>query len=180
MDDRDRSEIHGGPVAGPDHAHHKNPGVAHERRDVNIRGIIYFAVALVIVGAVLNLFLWWLLDYFETSQAKAEPPPPPMASQRQQFPPEPRLQGAPGHSDPPMIELRESRQRENQLLESYGWVDQKAGIVRIPIDQAKQLLLERGLPVAPGTNSGGAQSGAGYEEVPTGSSSGRVLERRQQ
>ena len=31
------------------------------------------------------------------------------------------------------------------MLHSYGWVDQQAGIVRIPIDRAMTLLTERGL-----------------------------------
>ena len=30
---------------------------------------------------------------------------------------------------------------------SPGWVDQKTGVVRIPISRAMDLLLERGLPV---------------------------------
>ena len=33
------------------------------------------------------------------------------------------------------------------LIESYGWVDQKQGIVRVPIKRAMELLVERGLPV---------------------------------
>jgi len=39
------------------------------------------------------------------------------------------------------------------VLAGYGWVDEKAGVVRIPIEQAKALLLRRGLPVAPATAS---------------------------
>ncbi len=34
--------------------------------------------------------------------------------------------------------------REEELLENYGWVDREAGIVRIPIDQAIELLAEDG------------------------------------
>ena len=34
-----------------------------------------------------------------------------------------------------------------RLLNSYGWVDPKAGVVRIPIDRAMDLLLQKGLPV---------------------------------
>ena len=32
------------------------------------------------------------------------------------------------------------------MLDSYGWVDKNAGIVRIPIDEAMKLTLQRGLP----------------------------------
>ena len=36
--------------------------------------------------------------------------------------------------------------KEDDVLESYGWVDKNAGVVRIPIDEAMKLTLERGLP----------------------------------
>ncbi|HEV2330417.1 MAG TPA: hypothetical protein VGY56_16670 [Verrucomicrobiae bacterium] len=35
---------------------------------------------------------------------------------------------------------------QNQKLNSYGWVDRSNGIVRIPIDRAMDLLMQRGLP----------------------------------
>ncbi len=34
-------------------------------------------------------------------------------------------------------------------MHSYGWVDQPAGVVRIPIDRAMELLAQRGLPTRP-------------------------------
>ena len=36
--------------------------------------------------------------------------------------------------------------RENAILGSYGWLDRKAGTVRIPIDRAMDLIAHRGLP----------------------------------
>jgi hypothetical protein len=36
------------------------------------------------------------------------------------------------------------RSHEEELLNNYGWVDREAGIVRIPIDQAIELLAEDG------------------------------------
>jgi DNA-binding GntR family transcriptional regulator len=35
---------------------------------------------------------------------------------------------------------------ETAILHSYGWVDRDAGIVRIPIERAIEILAERGLP----------------------------------
>jgi hypothetical protein len=55
--------------------------------------------------------------------------------------PEPRLQ--PNASE----DLAKFRQEEHRRLNSYGWVDQNRGIAHIPIERAKQLVLERGLPV---------------------------------
>ena len=48
------------------------------------------------------------------------------------------------------MNLQKFREEEEHLLTSYGWVDQNAGVVRLPIDRAKALLLERGLPVREG------------------------------
>lgn len=33
----------------------------------------------------------------------------------------------------------------HEQLESYGWVDRRAGLAHIPIDRAKELLLEQGV-----------------------------------
>jgi len=32
------------------------------------------------------------------------------------------------------------------VLSTYGWTDKNAGVVRIPIDRAMELQLERGFP----------------------------------
>lgn len=45
------------------------------------------------------------------------------------------------------VNLKKFRDEEEHLLSSYGWVDQNTSVVRLPIDRAKALLLERGLPV---------------------------------
>ena len=70
-------------------------------------------------------------------------------------------------------EINDFRMQEEQTLNSYGWVDQQAGVVRIPIDRAMQLLAQRGLPTRPQAGDRaavgcehGERSGAavGYEQ----------------
>lgn len=39
--------------------------------------------------------------------------------------------------------LDDLRAKHNHDLQSYEWVDQKAGVVRIPIDRAMQLVIEQ-------------------------------------
>ena len=56
------------------------------------------------------------------------------------LPPEPRLQANPTGS------YKAFRAKEENLLTHYGWADRSKGIVRIPIDRAIDLVLERGLP----------------------------------
>ena len=43
------------------------------------------------------------------------------------------------------IPLTVMRLDEERVLTSYGWIERSAGIVRIPIDQAMTLTVERGL-----------------------------------
>lgn len=43
-------------------------------------------------------------------------------------------------------ELKALRATEDALLTTYGWVDKDSGVVRIPIDQAIDRLLQKGLP----------------------------------
>jgi len=45
-----------------------------------------------------------------------------------------------------LVAINDFRLQEEKKLNSYGWIDQKAGIARIPIDRAMQLLAQRGLP----------------------------------
>lgn len=54
--------------------------------------------------------------------------------------PRPNLQLNP-HED-----LLALRAREDEELTNYGWIDRKAGVVRIPIKRAMELIAERGLP----------------------------------
>jgi hypothetical protein len=61
----------------------------------------------------------------------------------QGLPPEPLLQRNPAE------DMQEMQAENEAILNSYGWVDQEAGIVRIPIEQAMELTLERGLPTNP-------------------------------
>ena len=39
--------------------------------------------------------------------------------------------------------LDDLRTKQNHDLQAYEWVDQKAGVVRIPIDRAMQLVIEQ-------------------------------------
>ena len=115
--------------------------VSHEHSDVNIRAILGFGAALVVVAAVIHLVIYVLFGYF-TSRENAKVPSeyPLAAAAGDRVPPEPRLQTNPRQ------DLADLRAREDELLGSYGWVDRNAGVVRIPIEAAMKLTLERGLP----------------------------------
>jgi hypothetical protein len=44
-------------------------------------------------------------------------------------------------------QFRDFLMNQEDQLNSYGWVDEKAGVARIPIDRAMDLLVQRGVPV---------------------------------
>jgi hypothetical protein len=100
-----------------------------------------------------------LFDSFEKNVKESEGKASPLAGERQKLPPEPRLQLAPSTTeqletkqppnlkvDHPLQEMKRLRDEENRRLSSYGWVDEKTGVVRIPIEEAKKRLLENGIP----------------------------------
>jgi hypothetical protein len=113
----------------------------HETQDVSISAIVKFGVGLAIGAAVVSGAMWGLLRYFEASREKREEPVSPMvAANLKRTPREPRLE------PDPLAPRLAMRAREEALLSSYGWVDRGAGVARIPIDRAMELLVERGLP----------------------------------
>jgi hypothetical protein len=66
-----------------------------------------------------------------------------------------------------VADLARMRADEDELLSTFGWVDQKAGVARIPIDEAMRTIAQQGLParqqpIAPQ----GAQFGNGANTVP--------------
>jgi hypothetical protein len=122
--------------------HTDNPAVHHEESDVDIRAILGFAAGLLAVAIVVHFAMWGLFRYFEASAARHDEQPtyPLAAKQEQRLPPEPRLQTNPRQ------DLADMRAAEEQVLTTYGWVDRNAGVVRIPIDEAMKLVIQRGLP----------------------------------
>ncbi|MBO0859368.1 MAG: hypothetical protein J2P21_12980 [Chloracidobacterium sp.] len=132
----------------------------HEPNDVNIPGVVKFLLWLSVAIAVAALLMWGLLRYFDARKAQEAPSPSPLATGGR-LPPEPRLQGAPGSASSPAEDIRRFREREDQMLDSYGWIDRRNGLIRIPIEQAKRLILQRGLQAtSPGASQGGATQGA--------------------
>jgi hypothetical protein len=111
----------------------------HETRDANIRNLIIFAVGLSLL-VVAGLLVSGIVFHYFVGHQGLGPPASPFENVRM-LPPEPRLQvTAPK-------DLKQYKAAQDEILNSYGWVDQKAGIVRIPIDRAMEILLQKGLPV---------------------------------
>ena len=52
-----------------------------------------------------------------------------------------RIEGVRTPADRKLL-LEEHRRKENAEATTYGWIDQKAGIVRLPIDRAIELTVQ--------------------------------------
>jgi hypothetical protein len=112
---------------------------------VSYQGIAWFVVILAATTLFCMAVVWGLFRAMEyrTTRAEAQPAPLAVPMGERGLPPGPNLlTDEPGN-------LRTFRQREDAALTSYGWVDESTGVVRVPIDRAKALVLERGLPIRP-------------------------------
>ncbi len=127
----------------------------HELGDLSPRNIVLFAVALSAAIVLVLLVSYGLLRRFANVEMRSETPLNPLASTRQ-VAPGPRLQVNPEK------DIREMRAAEDARLNSYGWVDPTAGIVRIPIDRAMEILAQKGLPARAAAEEG--KQGAGSQE----------------
>jgi hypothetical protein len=115
----------------------------HERRDVSVRFMAYVVAGLSLLTLAGMGVSWWYLQQVAEERQAMERPLPPLAATLPEVPPEPRLQVTPA------ADLATVRRREEAVLDSYGWIDRKSGLVRIPIDRAIEVLAERGLPTRP-------------------------------
>lgn len=111
----------------------------HETSDADVKGIAWSAVGLTI-GAVISMALMFMMLRFMISHPAAEAPLSPVAIPQKLPADLPKLEVQ------PYEQITTMHAREDKLLNQYGWVDEKAGVVRIPVDRAMDLVLERGLP----------------------------------
>ena len=112
----------------------------YERKDVDVRALFIIAFLLLLSGIAIFIVVALMMHYFKVHEPAVTAGQPNIPVTRARGFPQPRLLTKPGAS------LAELRAAEDADLNSYGWVDRNAGIARIPIDRAMQLLLERGLP----------------------------------
>ena len=120
------------------------PGVVqYETKDVTARSVARALVILVVATGAVVALLYPMFLWLRSRAERADPPPPPMGRMEPgRQPAEPRLQTT------PVQDLLAERRGDLELLGSYGWVDEQAGVVHIPIDVAMQMVAQRGLPPA--------------------------------
>lgn len=119
----------------------ENSNRGHETSDASTRAVVTFAVGLFVLIAAAMVLVWVTFTYFVRHQGLG-PPASPFENTRKLPPP-----GVPALEAAPRQDYRDYRERQKEMLENYRWVDRKAGVVRLPVDRAMDLLVQRGLPV---------------------------------
>ena len=112
----------------------------HEVSDVSIRGLVTFLVGLVVSLAVVVLAVAWMFVLLVKRATEADPPESPLAELREPAPPSPHLQQSPA------FDMRIMREEQAAALKRTRWIDKEAQVVQIPVEQAIELVAERGLP----------------------------------
>src|SRR5438105_7304414 len=109
-----------------------NPGVSFEPTQADLRIVHGFLIMLAIGIGLVFLVLWGFYAYMETKQGSGVRPAPYTISRPPQIP-------APQLQPDPVADDSRVRFTERQWLNTYGWVDEKSGVTRIPIDRAMDL-----------------------------------------
>ena len=132
--------------------------VTYEGRDINVgtvvKQLIYLGITIVVSLAICVP----ILNFLTGLSAENDAPMPPVRAEMTQpardameLPPEPRLQGVPGHEKDPQQDLRDKVAADTAANESYGWVDKSSGVAKIPVSEAMKIIAEKAgsSPAAP-------------------------------
>jgi hypothetical protein len=145
----------------------KHDGAAFEREDLSAKPIFSFLIGLALICVLAYFMLRVMYGLLDAREKTHQPPQNPLVAVKPEAGKptteetrseikndfsEPRLE------DDERGQLNNVTTPQDQRLASYGWVDEKAGIVHIPIERAIQLTAQRGLPTRP-QNSTGEKAG---------------------
>ena len=143
-----------------------DPRQRHESRDINIWAIGKVGIGLIVTTIASILIVLGVFRFLEVQYAAQPPAQPALIQDARQLPPEPRL--VPNEPET----LQEVRTAEDQILNGYSWTDQQHTQVKIPINQAIDKVLQKGLPSRGQANTGGPTD----VSVPTASSLGPKMQ----
>lgn len=145
----------------------------HETSDVNVRALLWFVAIFIVFAAVSHVVIWVMYRWLR-QRDRVQTAPPLTAITRPvgvETPPQPRLQPFPDrapdgkveapYTTTPVMDLQQMRAAEEEALTTPAWIDQQKGIVRLPIDIAKQLVVQQGLPVTGTSGTEGTTTATG-------------------
>ncbi|MGP8260743.1 MAG: hypothetical protein ACLQM6_12415 [Acidobacteriaceae bacterium] len=157
----DTSPVHGAPVDA------EHPG--YETTDVNVRGVAIFLTGLFATVFVFFFLCFYMGRLFNAYWQNEDGPATKWQIASGAVPPtgkgkdlasnpeieQKQLQQIVGTFPEPRLDMDDGNQatadlhaREDMLLEHYSLIDGQPGAIRIPIERAMELIVQRGLPVA--------------------------------
>jgi hypothetical protein len=141
----------------------------HETKDVNFNAIFGLAVLVIVMAVVIHLGIWFVFQGMRERQNRGQSDTFPLAVKQKGpgLPPPPQLEGIERMKEP----WGQPRPQEPKLQNKYEWIDRKAGIVRIPMDRAMALIVERKL--IPSKEKASRDLRDPYAGLPSPANSGR-------
>ena len=136
-----------------------DPEHLHEESDVNVRGVVGFALGLVLCIGLSSWVLYGVFEWMRHGFTPTPVNPSPLIGVREPSKPEnsPELFPSPRLQVDYAADLDVVRKQWDEQLNTSGWIDKKAGIAHIPIENAMKLTRERGLPARTAQPAPGAQ-----------------------
>lgn len=102
-----------------DHSHDHDPDQGYDRQEPDPKVIILFAVVLLLFVSVSGFGMRsYFLKFFDAEEHVKI-------------------------AEAPTTEIDKMRSAADAEMHSYGWVDEKAGIMRLPIERAMEMEVER-------------------------------------
>lgn len=137
----------------------------YEQNIIGLKGIVYFAVGLLVLIVITFGLMWALLGVLVDNKNQEQVVNPMQATEREKLPPEPRLQAAPGFGVEteqgrvnlellgPQAEYRTVRAGWEEVWKN-GTVDHATGAVTsMPIEEAKAKVLADNLKTRTGVDT---------------------------
>jgi hypothetical protein len=123
----------------------------YEKRDADAKWVLGIISFLLVAGLIMHFCIAGVLERLQKTPTPNDPwtgarRGADMLVQPKYFP---HLQVVPAE------DLKKFREREDAELNTYGWINRTAGVVRIPVTRAMELVLQRGLPSRSETNESG-------------------------
>jgi hypothetical protein len=140
---------------GHDHGH-GNSG--YEVSDANIKAVLGVAVGVLVFSIACAVIVQGMFWWFEKGSTTKDLPKTERAKEEggKKYDNEPALQ------ESPEADMIQFRKEQNAELGSYGWVNKEKGVVRIPVEEAMKLTLQRGLPTSKTVPVFNAPNGTGH------------------
>jgi hypothetical protein len=113
--------------------------------------LFVFAVCLVVAVGIIQLAAYWAFRATVRGEERRNVetfPVGPLAGSIPTRPPEPRLEPEPHHDMLPSADLEEVRARQREIIATWGWADAEHHFARIPVKEAMEIAVSKGLPVS--------------------------------